>query len=72
MSNISEYYNPTEPIQKTPIEEIEKMAQLKKEYLKKNKIKYYIGDKQVSKKEFDNQPIEFSPVQGYNNQTLLG
>ena len=72
MSNISEHYNPTEPMPKTPIEEIEKMAQLKKEYLKKNKIKYYIGDKQVSKREFDNQPIEFSPVQSYNNQTLLG
>ena len=71
--NIKNHYEPTEEfISKDTIQEINKMEKLKKEYLKKNKLKYYIGEKEVTKKQFDNQPIEFSPVQSYNNQSLLG
>lgn len=73
MSNIKEHYEPENKlIKKVNSKEIELMNELRKKYLASNEIKYYIGSQQVTKQEYDNQPIEFSPTQTQNNQTLLG
>ena len=36
---------------------------LQEKWLRKNKPKYFIGTREVSKREFDKQPIEVHPKQ---------
>lgn len=72
MSNISKYYQPTEPAPRLSTKELDRMSKLQLKYLEKNEVKYFIGAKQVTKEEYFSQPVEFWPTQNATNNTVLG